>query len=680
MFRTWQEAGMVVLLFALIAAGLLGPISSNLYVPNLLDYTNHLFLIMQAKAAFLEGQFPLRTAPDLMGGLRVPLFQFYSPTSYTFAGILYALITPDNPFTAYKLTLWVALTVGGCYFYRLVVCLTQERCAAILASLAYLTTPVMVVDINHVGAFNEAIAFGMLPLVLYYSFQCFYFPNKIGNFFATTLAWYVLVTVHPITIFYASIFIGLLFVCLTLQHRKHLKGLLTLGGAYFYTMLLAAWYLVPVLKFSSILIIAKSASLIDMDAMHPTLASLLAFAENISGGIRLNGVIVSMSALHPGIGLPLVVTGVVLGYAFLTKTWQHLGLAKAWIWPLCLLFGLSFLMVWTPLDFWAYLPRPFRMVQYSWRLLGQVSWIGCLLFAFVLSWMFPKKMDIRHVVIGAMLILFSVSSWFLVLENGFITVAESIGEKDQNYHFHADYIINPSSKPKCWLIDRVPLGSLFDFEEGDITLNENHKVVGSELKQASHPIFIMNGLSDQVQTVDIYINNQKIASKALAVGEFHWELPLDYYKNFSPFLFRMQITSGGVLMKTEDVKKYVMLGGLIEPDKLINMDTMQKVCHQQGETTDCKINVPSTIQYMELPVVYYPGLLSVRVNGKPALYGSVLYGNKFIVGIKPVAGKENHIEINFTGSLWANLVSNLAWGLLGILILYTWVKRRTKHA
>lgn len=80
---------LLFLFYSFVAVGLLAPIAANDTIPGLADYVNHLAGIIEAKFALAEGQFPLRIAPFELNGFRYPLFQFYSPTTYTLAGTLY---------------------------------------------------------------------------------------------------------------------------------------------------------------------------------------------------------------------------------------------------------------------------------------------------------------------------------------------------------------------------------------------------------------------------------------------------------------------------------------------------------------------------------------------------------------------------------------------------------------
>src|SRR5262249_22403288 len=65
---------------------------------------------------------------------------------------------------------------------------------------------------------------------------------------------------------------------------------------------------------------------------------------------------------------------------------------------------------------------------------------------------------------------------------------------------------------------------------------------------------------------------------------------------------------------------------------------------------------PSIVQ---LPVLYYPGLLEVRAEGKSLPYGSL----DGYLAVRVPRGT-HRIEARFVGLRWANRVSALAWTLV----------------
>ena len=173
--------------YSILAAGIMSPIAADSYIPGLADYINHLSAIIQAKMALLEGQFPLRIAPLEQEGWRYPYFQFYSPTTYTLAGLIYLVLTPHNPLIAYKITIWCGLMAGGFYMNRLAYWFVKSKPAAFLASITYLMSPYYIVVVNNFCDLSEILSLGIVPAAFYYVFQRYYHPSNI-NLLQTGLA------------------------------------------------------------------------------------------------------------------------------------------------------------------------------------------------------------------------------------------------------------------------------------------------------------------------------------------------------------------------------------------------------------------------------------------------------------------------------------------------------------
>src|SRR4051812_29386403 len=114
--KTWQY----LFLFGILSIALLAPIgsifSTYAYLPKN-DFRGHSALIMQAKMAIDEGQFPIRVAPWEHQQLRYPEYQFYSVLPFTIAGYIYKFFTAThsellkNPFNTLKLVIMMSLMI-----------------------------------------------------------------------------------------------------------------------------------------------------------------------------------------------------------------------------------------------------------------------------------------------------------------------------------------------------------------------------------------------------------------------------------------------------------------------------------------------------------------------------------------------------------------------------------------
>src|SRR6188508_3245653 len=140
--------------FAVVATGLMAPLASNWYVPNLTDLPPHVAAAWQARLALDEGQFPLRTAPGERQGRRYPMLQLYGQLPYTAAAVIQKILLPDRPpapYVALKLVVWASLLLGGVYLHRLARYLGARGAAAVVAAVAYMAAPYLLVNLHARG-------------------------------------------------------------------------------------------------------------------------------------------------------------------------------------------------------------------------------------------------------------------------------------------------------------------------------------------------------------------------------------------------------------------------------------------------------------------------------------------------------------------------------------------------
>jgi uncharacterized membrane protein len=223
-----------VLLYGLIAIGLLSPMASNTVLPaGFSDHFNHVRIIIQARMAIEEGQFPIRVAPYQDDGCRFPLYKFYSPLVYTAAGAMYKWLIPWNPFLVYKVMYWLALVLGGAFTWRTVRWLTHSTPIAVITGALYMASPYFLVNIHARAAFTEAMGQGVIPAVVYFSLRC-YTAGRRRWFLAAAVGWFALSTTHLISFLYSSLFVGLLLLGLALlagRIRNPALRLIRIGGA-----------------------------------------------------------------------------------------------------------------------------------------------------------------------------------------------------------------------------------------------------------------------------------------------------------------------------------------------------------------------------------------------------------------------------------------------------------------
>jgi hypothetical protein len=427
------------LLFVVLIIAIMAPLASHVYVPYHDDFNYHLGNIMEARAAILNGNFFwLRMAPTAFWGWLYPEFQFYAPFPYMVAGFIY-IVLAHNPLDPYKFGIGLSLLLGAWYSYRLYVFLFKNEVAALLGAVLYLFSPYLLINIDVRGDFVEAFAQGLVPIVLYYAFRLFYQEGggwqKYYFILVNILCFYVLATAHLVTFIYSSLFAFILFFFLALHYKKF-KNLLWLLLCYALGLLLAAWYLVPLLVTQHFLVIGGYGLYSPWESTWLTHISTLLAPKGIDPGPQL------LTEVYAGIGLPLTFAMGYWIYRLLNRADINFSIDRGFLkitLGVCL--G-AFLLLWSPVNVWKFLPSTFYVLQFTFRLLTQLMWLGGLLFVAGLVDLFEQQLTRRHLVVGIILIVLSGSGWLystlIDTKLPLLPIAETV--KPENYNT-SDYFV-----------------------------------------------------------------------------------------------------------------------------------------------------------------------------------------------------------------------------------------------
>jgi hypothetical protein len=83
----------------------------------------------------------------------------------------------------------------------------------------------------------------------------------------------------------------------------------------------------------------------------------------------------------------------------------------------------------------------------------------------------------------------------------------------------------------------------------------------------------------------------------------------------------------------------------------------------------CFFRITGQVNDVQLPVLFYPNLIDLRIDGKPATYFPLAHppGPYVLTGITLEPGY-HEVVARFRGLVWANVVSAVAWigTLLGL--------------
>ena len=213
-----------------------------------------------------------------------------------------------------------------------------------------------------------------------------------------------------------------------------------------------------------------------------------------------------------------------------------------------------------------------------------------------------------------------------------------------------------------------------------LQFNEKYSITQQLLDYAYQPNLLVEGEIptnvDQKLKIEAIVNDTVISTKELLPGKLKWEIPLDTLKErlhgSEKYNVQFNLSDKSAEKNTTIKVDRVLISGFLTPNETMDVNKVKSSCTQQQTITLCQLNVPSGIKMLELPILYYPQLLKITLNGKKIPYRGIMRGEFLLVGITPELNKINRIEIQFVGLQWANVISIifwLAWGVLLIMLL-----------
>lgn len=544
-----RSAGGVLLLFALFGA---------LYVipPVGGDRAYHVSGIAEARNALREGQFPIRIAPNVMPGRCYPLFQFYGNLPYTAPALLtFVPFLNLDAYAAWKVVTSLSVACAGFYAYRSSLELTRQVWPSIVAGAVFVASPYLATDVRARFAYAETTSFCLLAPLVYYNLRAFA-TRRNGPIAAAGVCWALVSYSHNITYLYASALVALFFALLVgSSFRKYFRRVARLLAAYALGLLLAAWYVVPQLQLVKYLLIT----------LQNNYASP-AWSGVWSPGYAIFSPVLTIAAdvrtapyLGVQIGWPIL-GGALLGFALLFKR-RHAPPSESAgftgspvssvriIAPLLFVLATSIFILWTPVDFWPYVPRIFYNLQILYRMLMFVVLWGSVLTGVSLALAFRGRGGMPPAL-----------AWVCVLTVGL------------------------ASMPYAgWRLERP--------ERGQVEIWSTHPFMGHAEKM------------------------YEPAAQAIET-------------------FRLRPVDGVELITAAEAAPRVRVG---------------KVTRYRG--------VAERPALLQLPVLFYPGVLDVRDRGRAVTdYGHV----DGLLAI-PLAPGPHRITVRFVGSRWANRASAAAW-------------------
>jgi hypothetical protein len=651
--------------------------ASDSVLPGALDHANHTASIVQAKMALDEGQFPLKVAPFQQDGLRYPLFQFYSNTPYLIGALIYKYLTPWNPWLALKLVYLLGLLVAGIFVFKVGSILGFDKSTSLLMGVAYITAPYILINIHARGAYTEAFAQFIIPILSYTSLRLVHQPTRF-RFAWTSVAWLLLGTSHVITFVYGTSFYLILVVALYVFRRINVRTALALVAACGLGWCLSAFQWYPAATVGPLQVQYDLGNIFEAGWLTP-ISTLLAPTSTPPEPLGRD----TPPFLNFSIGVPFVIAVAGLMYF---RRW--LGPDAKTVWSLMLVFFLAFICAWSPVDFWSVLPAQFRIAQFPYRFLTYTTTIGTALFGYFAH--LYKRRFAGPLFLGGLIALILLANPYLPsLQRNARSLSSIIKAPDIGYGAGA-YLYSWESR--ATIADyggkyetRLPLASA-----------DNWLVVKLEMPldrdyiERSDAALILVGdaspLAGACRNLDLTLDDVVIASREIVPGPFEWRVPNADFRHFRNRIGKLAFKSkcgfvpAAVSPGSLDNRllwirvrslKFQRSGagtsaggdGALAGGTMTVADLRSK-CRVIGFNVDCEVKTETAVA-AQLPVFYYPSLLRITVNDMKSPYSPSADG-AYVLALVTLTPGRNHIVATFAGSRIGNVLS--LFGIAAVLI------------
>ena len=354
---------------------------------------------------------------------------------------------------------------------------------------------------------------------------------------------------------------------------------------------------------------------------------------------------------------------------------------------LLLTFLLTFILTWSPVDFWKFVPRILVISQFSYRFLAQVVWVGALLVAVAIKLFFNDHDSSAVFFIGFTLIVLSSSSWLMANYNYHPITTDEIA-LNPNFSYGSDaYLVRPS----LGIAEYKNLNLFLDSGDGWLNIDKETSLPRKIIEQNKFLKFEGKVPTEYFRhpvNLQILINGKKMLAKKIKPGVFSWNVPLSELKvpNTSTFTIAFNVDNffipKKVISSSTDSRKLaiqvkeIRAVNSLDDFKVHTYRDVRRYCDKSADVLNCRLRVDRAGVY-ELPMLYYPDLIRISLDGEPMKYKPAWSQRYWVVSLDLKPG-DHSIVAKFVGLMWANWVSGLAWLVL-ILLLTVGLLMRSKN-
>jgi uncharacterized membrane protein len=202
----------------------------------------HVFRLDQFDKCLKDGQIPCRFIKDGGMGYGYPLFNYYSPLSYSIAEFFH--LFGFNFIDSLKITFSLCHIIGafGMFFFARIF---WGELGAFLSSIIFLFAPYQATDSWVRGAIAESLALNLIPWVFYFLTQ---FINSKKNKILLTISLTALLLSHNLTsLAIAPVLVIYSIFLLSKNKNLNFKSILDLSIPVLLSLGLSAFFIIPAL-------------------------------------------------------------------------------------------------------------------------------------------------------------------------------------------------------------------------------------------------------------------------------------------------------------------------------------------------------------------------------------------------------------------------------------------------
>lgn len=367
-----------IIIIVIVASFLMLPLlilDVNVYAD---DGIQHIARAYGTYLSFKEGNLFSNVISNFTNNFGYSWNLFYGPLS-TYAIILFSFIT-TNFIAGYKIVCYLAMILSGMFMYKFIHSLINNRNAALLASILYMTFPYHLTDLYTRNALGEYISFVFIPIVFLGLYNIFFNED---NPYYLTIGTIGLILTHNISTIMVAFF-AFLYLLFNIKELKKSKVRKELILSLAIALVITSFFWVPLLqtKFTTNYQVYEDGAMTTSES-------------TANAGIKIRQLFVTFDDGEYVFELGL---HVIIMFAFSIMTFRRISeeFRKDYIFFVIA----SILSLWMSTKYfpWKYLPESFCIVQFPWRYL-ELSAFFLSIVCSINMYAIIKKFDYKDVAI-----------------------------------------------------------------------------------------------------------------------------------------------------------------------------------------------------------------------------------------------------------------------------------------